>query len=185
MAQVLAYHSRNKDRIINAITTMQGNPREAGLLGYLAGILDGEGTIGIKKYLPKGENRNMCYYLYLSMGMQHKPIPDLFKEVFGGTVSEDRVLHRASMWRWNATGKIHIAAILNALIPYLIVKKEQAELALSCCNSWSLQDKTGRNFNPTTDEELLKREEAYQLMRKLKHQEHPQRPNETTLETVK
>lgn len=188
MAQILPYVSDQKiERIenISSLSAMQGNPREAALIGYLAGIMDGEGTIGIKKYMPKGENRTMCYYLYLSMGMQDKGVVDLFYDVLGGSIRKERVQRLNVMWRWNATGKVHVSAILEMLLPHLRVKKEQALLALHCCKTWSLQQTIGHKSLRTTDNELLKREEAYQQMRKLKHQEHPQRLNELARESVK
>ena len=188
MAQVLAYKTRQKDGQIERISdlcAMQGNPREAALMGYLAGIMDGEGTIGIKKYMPKGRNRTMCYYLYLYLGMQDKEVVSLFHDVFGGNIREERVPNQKSMWRWTAQGKIHVAAVLNVLMLNLRVKREQAILALHCCDSWALQERVGRKLLNTSEEELLKREEAYLLMRKLKHRKHPQRLNELTLETAK
>jgi len=188
MATILAYKTKQKDgqvEKIDALSSMQDNPREAALIGYLAGIMDGEGTIGIKKYMPKGENRTMCYYLYLYVGMQNKEVMSVIQEVFGGNLREERVPNRRSMWRWTVTGKIHVSAIINVLLPHLIVKREQAMLALECCNTWELQNISKHKVQSTSGEEILRREEAYQLMRKLKRQKHPQRSNELALETVK
>jgi len=184
MGKVIVYNSKHKNEKISAIITMQDNPREAALLAYMAGIFDGEGCVGIKKYKPTGKQRTTCYFLYLDMGMTYREIPELFKSVFGGSLREERVLRKRSMWRWNATGKTHLAAILGALIPYLRVKREQALLALSCVNEWT-QIKNGKLFTRLTEKELLGREEAYLLMRKLKTEEHPQRLNELTRESVK
>ena len=184
MAQILAYTTKRKEgqiEKISGLSAMQDNPREAALVGYLAGIFDGEGCIGIKKYKPRGKHRTMCYYLYLYVGMQAKEVVSLLHDVLGGNLKEERVLNRRSMWRWNVTGKLHIAAILNMLLPYLRVKKIQALLALECCSNWELQTVSAK----TSDEELLKREDSYQMMKKLKHQKHPQRSNELALETVK
>jgi len=187
MGKVLIYNSKRKDEKISSIISMQDNPREAALLAYMAGIFDGEGTVGIKKYLPKGDNRTMCYFLYLRVGMQSFDVINLFQKTFGGSLNEECVRQEGKypIWRWDATGKNHVTAILGALLPYLIVKRDQALLALDCCNEWGLQEKTGRYFSKITPDELLKREDAYQSMRKLKHQEHPQRLNELALETAK
>lgn len=188
MATILAYKTYKKDgqlEKVDALSAMQDNPREAALVGYLAGIFDGEGCIGIKKYMPKGKNRTMCYYLYLYVGMQDKGVMSLIHDVLGGNLNEERVPKRRSMWRWNVTGKLHIAAILNMLLPHLRVKRSQAELALDCCANWALQQTIGHTSIKTSEEELLKREDAYQRMRKLKRQEHPQRLNELAPETVK
>lgn len=187
IGRIFIYNSRRKDEKISSIISMQDNPREAALLAYMAGIFDGEGTVGIKKYLPKGNNRTMCYFLYLRIGMQSFDVMNLFKETFGGSLNEERVRQEGKnpIWRWDATGKSHVAAILGALLPYLIVKKDQAILALNCCCEWELQKRTGKYLHSTDPDELLKREEAYLLMRKLKYQEHPQRSNELALETVK
>jgi len=160
---------KEKIEKMKVFMAMQGNPREAVLLAYFAGILDGEGCIGIKKYLPYGAKRSITYFVFISMGMQFKEVPMLFQKTFGGSCNEERHSDKKSMWRWQAQGKEHVSAILRVLLPYLRVKKEQAEFALYCCETWKLQERNGKNLLHISESELLKREDAYQKMRKLKH----------------
>ena len=164
--QELVYKpNAEKQKQTATILAMQGNPRQAVLLAYIAGIMDGEGTIRLQKNKVKA-NWNFTYHAQLSMGMVTEEIPNLLKETLGGNVREERVLNRRSIWRWTLTGRFQIIAILEALLPYLRVKKPQAELALEFCRNW--KNATRHHHVWLVDEkEIQRREDAYQAMRKL------------------
>jgi hypothetical protein len=165
---ILQVRPENRQKVQD-IFAMQGNPREAVLLSYIAGILDGEGAIGIKRYRPTGRKRTVCYFAYICCGMIDKQIPLLLQETFGGSCREECVQRQRSIWRWDINGRLRIIAVLEALLPYLRVKREQAETLLHYCYTTDAQrKKNGREFAMVSDEELLRREEAYLELRKLK-----------------
>ena len=166
MVQRMAYNpSEDKKEKTEAILAMQGNPTQAALLGYIAGIIDGEGTISIYRTKPK-PHWNFTYSARMSMGMVGREVPDLLKDVIGGNVREERVPERRSIWRWELTGRFQMLAVLRTLLPFLRVKKEQAELAIIFCENWVNPRRTHREWIVDA-QELQRREDAFQEMRKL------------------
>jgi hypothetical protein len=147
------------------VYSMQGNPRQATLC-YIAGIIDGEGWIGIHKAKPyaKNKDKNYVYSARIGVGMVTKEILVLLQECFGGNMHEECVPGRRSIWRWQVTGRMMIYKILEELTPYLIVKRKQAEVVMAFCKDWHTPYSKQRGL---TSQELLRREEAYLLMRKL------------------
>lgn len=103
---------------------------------YLAGFIDGEGSIFITTRKPRIEKENnyqysVQHYLYLVVvNTNPKPIK-LLKEVFGGRIYSLRGTSCGwrPTWRWETVCK-KAESIIRELLPYLIVKKEEAELAL-------------------------------------------------------
>lgn len=100
-------------------------------LAYLAGFFDGEGNIRLAKN-PQGTTN---YYLRIS-ATQVDPAPlEIFKARFGGYLyrRNKRVgadgFQRQPIWDWIHTGP-GAARTLTALIPYLVVKRGAAELAV-------------------------------------------------------
>lgn len=146
-----------------------GNPMQAVLHAYIAGIIDGEGSIRINKcFTPKliqaHKLRNPMYYAQINLGMVTKEIPDLLMDTFGGNVREERVPGRRSIWRYSLTGRKNLVSTLKILLPYLRVKKQHAVLAISFCENWKTPFS---KQNGTDPQELQRREDAYQTMRKL------------------
>lgn len=147
-----------------------GNPREAALLGYLAGIIDGEGTIRIQriksgKSFVASKRRNPWYYAQVSIGMTDIRPLVLLREFTGkGEIRNERVPSRKLIYRWVLGGRFDIIKFLNTLLPYLIVKRQQAEIVLDLLEHWEMpwNKKTG-----TSESEIQRREDAYSKVRKL------------------
>jgi len=114
--------------------------REA--LCYAAGIVDGEGHIGITKRLPKAMT-NPKYTVRFSVDMTNtKPLLFLQK-LFS---IPDSKLHVGKRYRKNHK-PIYVLNVENdaaisvckSLLPFLLVKKEQAKLVIKCR---AMQNKT-------------------------------------------
>ena len=144
----------------------QDNQKQAVLLAYLAGIIDGEGTVGIVRTKPNQRTAQINYrhYAYMSLGMVEKQIPDLLKEVFGGCVNEERVHGMRSVWRWHKTGRDDLIRLLNDLLPYLRIKRPQAELVIDFCKGW---EDTRIRANGVLAHELQRREDFWLKAKKL------------------
>lgn len=140
---------KNNERFVYSV---QGNPRQAALC-YIAGIIDGEGTIRIHKAKP-----------YLKIGMVERIIPELLKESFGGSLQEECVPERRSIWRWQVSGRMSVYKILEEIVPYLIVKREQAISVMEFCKDWHTPFSRQQGLS---EQELQRREDAYQKLRKL------------------
>lgn len=94
-------------------------------MAWAAGFIDAEGSVGIVR-------RNRTYLLVRLMAHNSaiKPL-QVLKEFFGGNVytSNPRRLQWKPMHRWEINGEKARLAI-ERLLPFLIVKRERAELAV-------------------------------------------------------
>lgn len=148
---------------------MQDNQREAVLLSYLAGIIDGEGTIRIGKNMPvnpKLKYKNPKYSAHIGLGMVDDRIPLLFEKTFGAKVRIERVTRKntRNVYRWGTSGRIGVRNILEKLYPYLILKKEQARLVMEFCDKCEAPKARSKGVS---SEQLQMREDYYQRVREL------------------
>jgi len=111
---------------------MQDNQRQAILYAYLAGIIDGEGTIRIGSAKHIGWNTR--YSAAISVGMVNEEIIDLLVKTFGSKKRIECVPNKRPIYRWGTSGNIVVPIILKTLLPYLIVKRKQAELIIKFCH---------------------------------------------------
>lgn len=93
-------------------------------LAYLAGIIDGEGYIGIKRMQRR-------YHARVQVGMVERQAIDLLRDTFGGSLTLEALRGRGrDIWRWHLSG-LQAEACLIALQPFLRVKRLQAEAVLA------------------------------------------------------
>ena len=107
---------------------------------YVAGLIDGEGCITIAK--------SKSYFgLRIDVGMTRPGLPALrlLREKCGGKIrrTRDATEQWAAAWAWGLFGP-SVAELLRAITPYLVVKQDQANLALSF--QWAM-DKQPRRPN--------------------------------------
>jgi hypothetical protein len=95
-------------------------------LNYIAGFFDGEGCIFIKAI------KNKCIPPLKTIGVtitnNNPAVLKFIQKKFGGNI----ILKRNSAWQLYSHPKIEY--FLRAVIPYLKIKKEQAEVALKFIN---------------------------------------------------
>lgn len=133
------------------------------LYSYMAGLIDGEGSIRFQ-VLKKTGWRTM-YSGCIRIGMTVKEPIELFSNEFGGKIGvEKRENGYKTMYRWSISGNKKIIPILNILLPYLVVKKRQAELIIDFC-----KNKKTFSGSKTPDMEYKKRENFYKRMLILNH----------------
>jgi hypothetical protein len=150
---------------IDRCVSIYGNPTQAALFPYLAGIIDGEGTIRINKITPK-KGWNPTYNLHMSCGMVCEEIPKLLQDTFGGSLGLERVAGKRSMFRWNMTGRLQIYTAIKVIQPYLIVKKNHAELAIEFAEGFISPRRNHHQWIADV-QQLQWREDMYLAMRKL------------------
>ena len=94
---------------------------------YAAGLIDGEGYIGIQETGGSFQVR-----LKIAMTDKGKPALDQMARIYGGniTYSEGRGPNRRDVYEWRLTGE-RAAHVIRQVKPYLLVKTEAAEVALS------------------------------------------------------
>lgn len=99
---------------------------------YLAGLIDGEGYIGLENHRGVGGAK---YKPVLKIAMTHKPIILWLQQSFGGSfVTRVRNGHplypnHRDLHYWGIGGK-NIEPVIRKVIPYLKVKRRQAEIVL-------------------------------------------------------
>ncbi|MFQ6077511.1 MAG: hypothetical protein ACE5Z5_15510, partial [Candidatus Bathyarchaeia archaeon] len=102
-------------------------------LAYFAGLFDGEGSIQITKETHRDDHhRNPVYCLRIDLSLIHRsPILRLKGFFKAGWIS--RRVHNYKgrvVWYWGAKGE-QACRVLEALLPYLHIKKPQAEIGIA------------------------------------------------------
>jgi len=143
---------------------------DAVILAYIAGIIDGEGSICISRSshesFMKQYNRNYPYYvLTVRVGMIDPVAIDLIHDTFGiGSRSIEKKYHKQRpMYRWRVYKRPDCKYVIDKLMPYLRVKKPQALLALDFIKNF----KRSHRFNPMSDEKEKERFGYWVKMRTL------------------
>ena len=99
-------------------------------LGYAAGLLDGEGSILVRRQKFLASKRGQRHQLQVSMTNIDKRLCDWMKEHLGGTSYKGGHTSSGSqVWIWQASGGIAAKALM-LILPYLIHKREKALLGL-------------------------------------------------------
>jgi hypothetical protein len=95
---------------------------------YLAGLIDGDGTVTIEVTLQRKDNR-FSFYPVLKLGLAKSEgwLLEKLVESFGG-----RIWVKNHYVEWALTNKKEIARILKSILPYLQLKRGRAELVLKC-----------------------------------------------------
>lgn len=101
------------------------NPASNGAAAYLAGIVDGEGTISVS-------SSNKCYIGYVSVFNNSRGLLERLQQQFGGgsisqTCKGDEKWAASYALEW---GQEDSARILPQIIPFLVLKRKQAEVVM-------------------------------------------------------
>ncbi|MBI2327595.1 LAGLIDADG family homing endonuclease [Candidatus Curtissbacteria bacterium] len=95
---------------------------------YLAGLIDGEGCISIRKTFQYGKDQ---FKPMVEVGMTDIEPMQLLQKTFGGSYWPELIRGRnLPVTKWRVTGT-HVIPVLKPLLKYLLAKKRQAEIALA------------------------------------------------------
>lgn len=126
---------------------------------WSAGFVDGEGYIG----LTRRKHRKDSYTL--RMAVCNRDITPLNRliELFGGIIRTDPLKRDnwAQTYTWVMVG-VHAASAIVQLRPFLLVKKQQADLAIQYASL-----RKGHRYRPKTDDEQLTKDDIWQQFKKL------------------
>lgn len=132
-------------------------------LAYFAGFIDGEGYIGINK-----QGRRNAYRLELRVGSTNLWILQLMKMRFGGWVyltnnnwTKSKYPNAKDFWVWVIYSR-QANELLKELLPYLKLKKAEAEIAI---DYQANRPKSGKR---KTTEDIVWMEAQKILLQKLK-----------------
>ena len=97
-------------------------------LAYAAGLIDGEGCIRIQK-----QSNKQTYIVVVQLAMSEKAsvIRQALIATFGGNSYEMEFKNKkwAKQWQWRISGE-KACDLLSQILPFLVLKKKQAQLAL-------------------------------------------------------
>ena len=145
---------------------------------YLAGIVDGEGSISIVRNFSKGSrHRNICYTLCVQITMLEKEAINLLTQSFDGHVclipprnNPNRwSIESKAIWQWGITND-KAKQMLIELRPHLRVKLKQALLAIKFREEW--QSQANRGCKGSDPKVIKQREQMALQMRLLNHRCH-------------
>ena len=100
-------------------------------IAYIAGLIDGEGYIGIKKASVRKDCFHPSYHARIQIRMVDEPAIKFITETLGGQYYKEKpnANNGRPLYCYQASDKI-AATILKTIIPYLKVKKQSAETVL-------------------------------------------------------
>lgn len=105
------------------------------IYSYLAGAIDSDGSIGIKRQTyhkrVRKDATNATFSERIMLKQVTPQIPHLLKEHFGGYLRQEKAstADGKPLWSWQVTDK-QAAFAAKVLLPYLRVKTRQAEIVL-------------------------------------------------------
>lgn len=162
---------------------------------YLAGLIDGEGYISIK---PGKSKAGIWFGPVIKMALTEKSAYILFeiKELLGGYVyrrTYKNPKYNVSFY-WEVYGFDNVEKVLRYILPYLILKKEQAKLVLSLIKT-KIPMTISKNgtFVKMNESIVNKRRSLYYLVKKMNERgrlpasterEHPQIAEKATVRTL-
>ena len=100
-------------------------------IGYIAGIIDGEGSISLKR-----QSRRRSLGLFIQVTNSNKAMLKWLQQKIDGGIYphsstySDGSKNRLDAWIWQLRKRDDVKSLLNQLLPVLIIKKRHAELML-------------------------------------------------------
>lgn len=103
-------------------------------IAYLAGIVDGEGSLTIGNYSHNKKTGVPHYQTILNINNTNKSLIDWLLNTFGGgychyTARQTPKISRQAIYRYIATGN-RLTHICQLILPFVIIKKRQVEIIL-------------------------------------------------------
>lgn len=121
-------------------------------LAWAAGFLDGEGCFSLRKFSPAARAKGLHEATRgATISAAQTSAEPLYKlaEILGGRVRDHRGKTSAvkQTWQWEICSKDGVRYAIPLLLPYLVVKKQEAEIVLAYA-----QEPSNRGRKYTNDE---------------------------------
>lgn len=147
-------------------------------LAYLAGIVDGEGHISISRQKSLHCRKGYVHRPVVSISNTQLKLMNRLQAWFGGHIKTHKLrefMNFKPVYEWNVWSVDEQIDILQNILPYLFLKKTQAEIVLHF-----LATRGKRGINRVSDEEFLRREEICKKIQSMNHRgtEQPHRLSE-------
>jgi hypothetical protein len=110
-------------------------------LEYIAGLFDGEGYITVNKnkksFIPVVGIKMNGFNLLKKLNVQ-----------FGGYFYQRKNYINRPLTEWTLRGSFQVIPFLTKIEPFLIIKKEQAQLCLELCKTYSVRNSENKWITP-------------------------------------
>ena len=153
-------------------------------IGYLAGIMDGEGTIHISKPITRNKDcKSGIYQTYIAVTNTEIVLLEWMKERIGGIIrsiptdKKSNVI-RKPIWRWYCP-IVRIMDFCNLLIPHSVIKRRQFEIMLEARSTYTIHGakKGQQGVKKLSDEILEIRHRCYLELKSLHTRPNLRHPN--------
>jgi hypothetical protein len=170
---------------LKALEPMATRGKAPELLAYMAGVTDSDGWIGINRSLTRPQRRaNARYQPQVTIVNTSMALMELFQSEFGGSiVRRQKVKENHKQTYYWRLGDRKAAAYCEQILPYLLVKKEQAKLLIEFMAGVHGAEQKGQGAK-LSQEECDRREAIYMRYKALNDdRRYPQRLSETASRT--
>lgn len=140
-------------------------------LAWAAGFFDGEGHVGIHRSRVRRNDGQATYSLQLSLAQIDRRLAARFQSVMGGqlrryaiTQSGNRAPFKTVWYAWGQEA----SRVLVAMLPYLVGKREQAEIAIAFQRTKKSNERPSRI--PTSDEQIAWQRSQSDALKMLREQ---------------
>lgn len=130
---------------------------------YIAGILDGEGSLTIR------QQPNGSVHFHVTIVNTYLPMLERIKSFYGGSIhARKRIAQRQQVYALTVAGR-EAARFISEIAPYAMVKYDQCMAFLASYERFTVNgDGTGRRGIKLTEEQIAERREAVDLLKALK-----------------
>lgn len=132
---------------------------------YAVGVIDSDGWVSVRRGATTGGG--YTYAPSVAVSLKFDTVPRWFEFTFGvGTVSKREQSRKGfpPMWTWSAHCR-NAAFVLELLLPYLLIKKDRAEAAISLAHTARNRGKNWKDRLFITPEEFADRARLAQIIR--------------------
>lgn len=99
---------------------------------YAAGLFDGEGYVRVAIWNKPNSNHTR-YQVIAGIGVTYRPVVEALRDAYGGSLNENRHDRRNPnnriQFTWHIASQT-AARFFRIILPHLIIKRDQVELAL-------------------------------------------------------
>lgn len=168
----------------------EDNQREDTFYAYMAGIIDGEGTIGFARYKANPVTGSIKYIPYIQVVNTNCLVIEMASKLFCNSTirkhigSKNGFQSRLNCYATRIAGPLKVPTIIKKIYPYLVIKKELADIIMDyCLNKKNFEGRPHKGQQSKIPiEESQWRANIYAKYISIIH---PQRLNRTTHESVK
>jgi hypothetical protein len=108
---------------------------------YIAGLFDGEGYITVNK-------NKKSFVPVVGIKMNGFNLLKNLNNEFGGYFYQIKNYINRPMTEWILRGAFQVIPFLTKIEPFLIIKKEQAQLCLELCKTYSVRNSQNKWITP-------------------------------------